>query len=656
MSSGQWEVVGRNKKDKLSNQNSKKPAKSDKKKAVPAPKVEDILPLSQVKSIYSNMGKGNKENKKPQEKENKSKDPPKKQPIKKSEKSPESSKPKPSKSIESALNMINVKDFTASLELTKLHFPESPLVWLKELTAILNAKITPEVNDPVFSTKSDGYPLSAIPTGIKQVMEKTLTDAGKPASQVFFDYSLTAMANEMSRGHPAIGNKLWVQFLALNNPQVTVTSLEKHTSLRTSYQNRQTVGLSILWALGQGGIKDFHIGLKVFKDFMMPLLEMKNYSRFIIKYLSQLLNRHENVALSKDNYMFLLDLINTKRSLPNEVAQELGSLNKKLKAMLLKSGDKKYSTFFEPLLSKLVSTASTPFKNEISDTLVNCLVKDTSCYNAWNELYAKQSQQSSILLKYIKDHWKKINSQLDKKQFKELLNSFSKINVELLSKSKKDASLKELENLCKALLDKMTVTKSFPWKFLSFVVILTSTSLLAYDFNQHGSWKKTQSVRTLKDIGVWEYGEKAWDGAHQGLNWTRQRIEEYAPGYIDATGEVLHPYVELVRDLGVVSYNVGERMTHKVAEKVPVVIASIEKYAPGLLDQIGETWKLVSSSSLDYWNKSYKYITTEIFVGQLSPENMQKVLANTVDTTQKFAIEYYNWVYEKVQTMIQGGK
>lgn len=48
MSSGQWEVVGRNKKDKINNQTTKKPGKLDKKRVAPAPKVEDIRKLATV--------------------------------------------------------------------------------------------------------------------------------------------------------------------------------------------------------------------------------------------------------------------------------------------------------------------------------------------------------------------------------------------------------------------------------------------------------------------------------------------------------------------------------------------------------------------------------------------------------------------------------
>lgn len=146
--------------------------------------------------------------------------------------------------------------------MSKERFPDAPVVWLKELAAILNAKVAPDLNDPVFTTKPEAYPLSVVPAGIKQVMEKALQEAGKSNAQLFFDISLTAMANDMSKGQVAVGHKIWIQFLALNNPQLCSAHLEKHISLRTSYQNRQPIGLSILWSLGQGGIKDFHVGLK----------------------------------------------------------------------------------------------------------------------------------------------------------------------------------------------------------------------------------------------------------------------------------------------------------------------------------------------------------------------------------------------------------
>lgn len=160
-----------------------------------------------------------------------------------------------------------MEDFKSCLELSKERFPDAPLVWLKELSAFLNSKINLEINDPIFSTKSDNYPLNTIPASLKQIMDKTIQEAGKPMAQIFFDNSVTAMASDMSKGLPAVGHKLWIQHLALYSPQITAAHLDKHILLRTSYQNRQAIGLSILWAVGQGGIKDFHTGLKGIKLF-----------------------------------------------------------------------------------------------------------------------------------------------------------------------------------------------------------------------------------------------------------------------------------------------------------------------------------------------------------------------------------------------------
>lgn len=93
-------------------------------------------------------------------------------------------------------------------------------------------------------------------------MEKAVKEAGKENVQVFYDISLQAMATDMGKGLPALGHKLFIQLLLLGDPKIVITNLSKHITLRNSYQNRQAIGLSILWAVGQAGIKDFNIGFK----------------------------------------------------------------------------------------------------------------------------------------------------------------------------------------------------------------------------------------------------------------------------------------------------------------------------------------------------------------------------------------------------------
>lgn len=70
------------------------------------------------------------------------------------------------------------------------------------------------------------------------------------------------MATDMSKNLPVLGYKLYLQYIAINKPNIVLANLNKHVTLRNSYQNSSNIGLSILWALGQSGLTDFDIGLK----------------------------------------------------------------------------------------------------------------------------------------------------------------------------------------------------------------------------------------------------------------------------------------------------------------------------------------------------------------------------------------------------------
>lgn len=137
---------------------------------------------------------------------------------------------------------------------------------------------------------------------------------------------------------------------------------------------------------------------------MMPLLEMKNYSKFVVQYLVQLVKRHENVTISKDNFMFLFDFCHKKHNLPNEVTQQLISLSKILKTIISKRSDSKNTSIFEPLFVKLINSTTNATKNDIINILISLLSHDSNCFNIWIQLYSKNTQQSNILLKYIRKY------------------------------------------------------------------------------------------------------------------------------------------------------------------------------------------------------------------------------------------------------------
>lgn len=70
------------------------------------------------------------------------------------------------------------------------------------------------------------------------------------------------MASDMSKDLPALGNKLFLQYIAVNEPSLVSLNINKYVTLKNSYQNRPNIGLSILWAVGHVGVKDFQCGLE----------------------------------------------------------------------------------------------------------------------------------------------------------------------------------------------------------------------------------------------------------------------------------------------------------------------------------------------------------------------------------------------------------
>ena len=51
---------------------------------------------------------------------------------------------------------IRVNDFKKAIESTMTHFPDSPLIWIKDIAYYINDKLQFEPEDPFFTNKPDG--------------------------------------------------------------------------------------------------------------------------------------------------------------------------------------------------------------------------------------------------------------------------------------------------------------------------------------------------------------------------------------------------------------------------------------------------------------------------------------------------------------------
>ncbi|CAK9807020.1 Transmembrane protein 214 [Anthophora plagiata] len=672
MSSGGWELVGRNKKDK-SNGKINKLTKAEKKKFIEnAPKVEDFLPLSQVKTLYDNLD-NNKENKKPpKDKENKLKEneeKKKQQKQQQSEKKKQEPKEKLPKTIKDALNAINVDELQTVLTTSQTRFPEAPLIWLKDLAAFLNVKIPIDKEDAVFSGKPKDYPLSIVPKPISSTLEKAIEVAGKQTAQLFYENTLTLMATDMVKGTPVVGYKIFLQLLAQINPEMTIANIPKLIRAKSSYQNRKPIGLSLLWALAQAGRKNLIVGLKVWHEVMSPMLETKSYCSYVVEILHDLVLEHENFNdLKPEFYLDIVeDTCSGKYNIPVSIGREINNSIEKLRLILFKNKNLSYVKLFEMLVTRVTQKVHANYRDELIKALVQCLATDPLCFSVWRSLYAKNLYQSQLILTYIDNKWCTLHATLERKCLKETCIIFQTTN-EMWKKGREETLSQSCNKICKALLLKMTASasKKFPWKKGVILLLFFISAVVGYDIYKHGNFQESHTGKFLKTSGLSVYGQHSWIVVQGYSSKALEFIEATSPEYYKATVKTCRPYIKLAGDVYLVVRNISLKIYDNVVEygekNVPLVSQTIEHYVPGILDEV----KLRSNQGLEFvkvysnlcaeklsehWIATLRWLEKNVFVGKLSPESLQSYASKAIDTTQTLASQTYDWVYEKVQTL-----
>lgn len=186
----------------------------------------------------------------------------------------------------------------------------------------INVKTAPTLLD-----KPLNYPSNIVPADLKAIIYNALNDAGTANVQYFFDQTLTTLAVDLSNNQNCIGHNILLQLIAFEWPTVCVNNLAKNAILRNSYQNRSSIGLSLLWALGQGGFKDITVGCRVWQNIMVPLLETKAYTKWVSEYIHRILNRSTgDINMVQNEFFTTFDaLVLQRNGVPKESQKLLTS-------------------------------------------------------------------------------------------------------------------------------------------------------------------------------------------------------------------------------------------------------------------------------------------------------------------------------------------
>lgn len=138
------------------------------------------------------------------------------------------------------------------------------------------------------------------------------------------------MATEMNSGQNVAGYKFVLQLIGQNWPAICSRNMAKTALLRNSYQNRSNICLSILWAIGQGGHQSLNEGVNVWQNLMLPNLELKSFSKFVVEHIERVLNAAtarkvpESLAFNQQEFFASYYALNgSYNNLPRELQQSL---------------------------------------------------------------------------------------------------------------------------------------------------------------------------------------------------------------------------------------------------------------------------------------------------------------------------------------------
>ncbi|XP_014227225.1 transmembrane protein 214-B [Trichogramma pretiosum] len=684
---GGWEVVGKNKKDKAAGGKNGKLSKAEKKKFIDnAPRVEDFLPLDQVKTLYDNLG-GNKDNKKVlKEKANKTKENEEKQKKQKqnqhSEKkkedspkiSPKPPKEKQPKTLEEALKMISVTEMQTMLSSNKTSFPDAPLLWLKNLGAYLNSKITIDKDDPMFTGKPDNYPLNLVPQALYSLCEKVIQDAGPATVKLFYEYIFTAITIEMGKGAPVVGYKILIQLLAKYDPKLSVSNIQKLINMRNSYQNRKPIGLTLLWCFNQGGKQNLSVGLKVWQEVMAPMMEAKSYCSNVMKILTELVKTHLSTEenLQFDSYFSIYEaFFSGKYNLSQQVVKEGFEICKTLRVILLNNKTLNHKKVFDAIFPLIQKQTTDELKTELVNILTLCLGHDDRCFAAWKSLYMKNLCATALLLSHIETNWNKLTPALNPKVVTEVIETFLTTHEKRTTKGKGKEdkylalSIGNAKTLARKMAEKKAKKGGFRWKTICLLLLLLIGGFVAYDSHKYGSFGATSTGKFMRETGISDFAEKSWNTTKALVDDGFKKLESTSPEHYKMVKDFFAPYVKLTGDFYRVVQDVAVKQFVNIATYIsdtrPLVAAKIEEYAPGLLDSVQtgvskamnamkNAFIFMVEQIIENTSLALRYLKTNVFVGKLSPESLQNYASLAINRTHIFASQTYDWVYEKVQT------
>nr|XP_045623542.1 transmembrane protein 214-B-like [Procambarus clarkii] len=568
--------------------------------------------------------------------------------------------------LEEAVCRLNVREMQNLLDVVMSRFQDSPLIWLKDLASYLNVRVNPiHSPDPAFRGHPTSFPASLLSSEVKKLLISTHSGCSDTVLAAFHKHCVSSMVQEQVRGLGVAGYKLFIQILSINHPHVGMMNLPYYCELRNTIQNQTPACLSLLWAVGQSGLDDFSVGLKVWMELMVPLIGLKNYSAYVVEYGSTVFGggggggaEDCGDVLGVREFFTILDFTwCSSGSLPKPVQRQLFALYPKVKtAAFSSSPEVTLRNFFPSFLRRLDPNVSHPLKVELVTCMVQCLTQDLQCWNIWSQLYLKHLPQSAILLHHLGREWKVLSQSLrvQRKEVKDAIEGFAVSNELMSHKARSVAGVTEATDATNVLLKQMkTVKANSPLPHVMKLMGILLLTAIFWDIRSAGSFYESKLGQTLERLGLVPWLE-AFGRAVKTLlilfyKWCAVNIPVYYSRGCELGGPYLLLVLEKVEAVAVYFMAAIE----SAAQYIPVMKEKIETSLPGLTQSAShygalavETLEVgvfaIRDVSSPYLAEVHKFLSTKVFVGSLAPEKLQEYMMGAVDYLTQFLLTMHS--------------
>lgn len=664
-SGNKWEYVSKSKKKQPGQKLSKEQKKAY---ADNAPRIEPLQPLKLSKTMYDSIAE-----KEPstsfQDKEQQKNGTPGKQrivpPVQKKKKNqaqqrlPEAKGKKDTWfTLEDAAAKVSDKALEKLLTHDQAKFPENPSVWLKDMASYLNLELHLQEKDPVLVGPPVDSPYSYLPASVQKLMTNVLAKCPLEVQSLFFEHCVRAMITDFNKGLSTYGYRVCIQCVAFHQPKSVMPDLQKYLEMIRANQKSPAFCLRVIWSVVQPGHKDLSRGLEIWEQVLFPLLGIRSLTNYIITCRENLFSCHDNLtsayqAIGMREYFSYLDLVFRPNPCLSSAAQKrLLALYPKIKTIAFGNYSNMVS-FFPSLLARLGNSCPKALQDELLACLVTCLMKDNRCYTPWRQMYTKHLVQSAMLMQHLIDVWRLLK--IDKAMLKQTVKSFSVSNEELARYGRRNTEgFSECVKTCEVLLKKMA---GWSWsRYLLLVLFLVISALVALTV----SIKASES----KDFEISDVFEHLWFRTQFYSEQTYSWLSDNVPYYYAKVCDFSSPYLSLVQErlriAGVFLLDVTQRERAWLYEKAVLFTQWGEETLPAhgeklllYLDYVGDVIHHYSSTlwshSMFYTKQGIFWLNTNVFTGNFSMENVQRVLLAAASTVQEYCSSLYSWLNSILQ-------